>query len=110
MSMALQVSPEGLAWFQDIRFGMFIHWGLYSIIGRHEWIMHYDQIPVREYEKLIQRFNPIEFNAYEWVSIAAYFTSYPPGHLAVRSKVETGGLYASRCQRGIEGKAQTCRT
>jgi alpha-L-fucosidase len=66
-----QASPQGLNWFQDIRFGMFIHWGLYSILAKHEWIMHMDRIPVAEYEKLVPQFNPTKFNADEWVSIAA---------------------------------------
>lgn len=65
------VSPEGLKWFQDARFGMFIHWGLYSILARGEWVMHHEKIPVPEYEPLAQQFNPAKFNADEWVSIAA---------------------------------------
>lgn len=68
---AKQVSAKGLNWFQDVRFGMFIHWGLYSIVARGEWAMHTDRIPVAEYEKLVSQFNPYKFNADEWVSIAA---------------------------------------
>ncbi len=66
-----QVSPEGLKWFQEAHFGMFIHWGLYSILARGEWAMHHESIPVPEYELLAQQFNPLNFNADEWVSIAA---------------------------------------
>jgi alpha-L-fucosidase len=69
--MAKQVSDQGIQWFQDVRFGMFIHWGLYSIIAKQEWVMHTDRIPVPEYEKLVSQFNPTKFNADEWVSIAA---------------------------------------
>ena len=69
--MVQQVSTKGLNWFQDIRFGMFIHWGLYSILAKQEWVMHTDRIPVPEYEKLVPQFNPVKFNADEWVSIAA---------------------------------------
>jgi alpha-L-fucosidase len=69
--MAKQVSAQGLEWFQDVRFGMFIHWGLYSIIAKQEWVMHTDRIPVPEYEKLVPQFNPVKYNADEWVSIAA---------------------------------------
>jgi len=69
--LVLQATPEGLNQFQDIRFGMFIHWGLYSILAKQEWVMHTDRIPVAEYEKLVPQFNPVKFNADEWVSIAA---------------------------------------
>ena len=69
--MVKQASAQGLKWFQDQRFGMFIHWGLYSILGKQEWIMHVEQIPVPDYEKLAQQFNPTKFNAEEWVSVAA---------------------------------------
>jgi alpha-L-fucosidase len=50
---------------------MFIHWGIYSILAKQEWVMHTDRIPVPEYEKLVAQFNPTKFNADEWVSIAA---------------------------------------
>jgi alpha-L-fucosidase len=69
--MAKQVSEQGLQWFQDARFGMFIHWGLYAIPARGEWVMHIERIPVPEYEKLAPQFNPVKFNADEWVNIAA---------------------------------------
>ncbi len=68
---AKTASPQGLKWFQDIRFGMFIHWGLYSLIAHGEWVMHTEKISVSEYEKLAPQFNPVKFNADEWVSIAA---------------------------------------
>ena len=66
-----QASPQGLNWFQDARFGMFIHWGLYSIIGTQEWVMHTDHVAVHEYAKFAPQFNPTLFNADEWVRIAA---------------------------------------
>lgn len=69
--MTRQASPHGLTWFQDARFGMFIHWGLYSIIGKQEWVMHTDRIPVPEYEKLVPQFNPTKFDADTWVRTAA---------------------------------------
>jgi alpha-L-fucosidase len=69
--MVNQVTEKGLQWFQDARFGMFIHWGLYSLIGRGEWVMHNEKIAVPEYEKLLPQFNPIQFNADEWVQLAA---------------------------------------
>lgn len=66
----MQVSDRGLEWFQDARFGMFVHWGLYSILARGEWVMHDERVPVAEYDKLAARFNPARFNANEWVHLA----------------------------------------
>ncbi len=66
-------SPDNLQarqWFQQARFGMFIHWGVYSVLGKGEWVMNNDKMPVTEYEKLAPRFNPTDFNAAEWVSLA----------------------------------------
>jgi alpha-L-fucosidase len=57
-------------WFEDARFGMFIHWGVYSVLGDGEWVMNNQKIPVSEYEKLPARFNPTAFNAAEWVALA----------------------------------------
>lgn len=66
-----RASAKGLQWFQDVRFGMFIHWGPSAVPARHDWIMHAERISVPEYEKLAAQFNPTKFNADEWVSIAA---------------------------------------
>jgi len=69
--MTNQASAKGLSWFQDIRLGMFIHWGPTAVAPRHDWLMHGEQISVPEYEKISARLNPTKFNADEWVSIAA---------------------------------------
>jgi alpha-L-fucosidase len=66
-------APENLKsreWFQDNKFGLFIHWGVYSVLGKGEWVMNNDNMTVAEYEKLPPRFNPTEFNAAEWVAMA----------------------------------------
>jgi alpha-L-fucosidase len=57
-------------WFQDARFGMFIHWGVYSVLGNGEWVMNNTKMTVAEYEKLAPQFNPTGFNAAQWVSLA----------------------------------------
>jgi alpha-L-fucosidase len=57
-------------WFQDAKFGMFIHWGVYSVPGRGEWVMENEKIPVIEYEKFAPQFNPAGFSAAEIVSLA----------------------------------------
>jgi alpha-L-fucosidase len=57
-------------WFQDARFGMFIHWGVYSVPARGEWVMEHEHIPVSEYEKFAPQFNPTQFSAQAIVSLA----------------------------------------
>jgi alpha-L-fucosidase len=59
-----------LQWFRKARFGMFIHWGLYSQLGRHEWVMNRERIPVQEYEKLAATFKPRPQVAREWARLA----------------------------------------
>jgi len=59
-----------MKWWHDAKFGMFIHWGLYSIIGRHEWAMEKEAIPVVEYEKLVDRFKPEPHPARRWAKLA----------------------------------------
>lgn len=56
--------------FQDDKFGLFIHWGVYSTLASGEWVMNERQIPVNDYEKLPAFFNPIAFDAKAWVSMA----------------------------------------
>ncbi len=57
-------------WFQDAKFGLFIHWGVYSVLGDGEWVMNQQQIPVKTYEKIPSFFNPTQFNPSEWVQMA----------------------------------------
>jgi len=69
-----------MAWWREARFGMFIHWGVYSVAagewngqevpGIGEWIMYHGKIPVPEYETLAPKFNPVNFDAAKWVSLA----------------------------------------
>ncbi len=67
-----------MEWWREARFGMFIHWGLYSIpagewkgqTDHAEWIRTTAQIPLEEYDKLVQQFNPVKYNAEEWVKAA----------------------------------------
>jgi alpha-L-fucosidase len=67
------VPAERLAarqWFQDAKFGMFIHWGVYSQLIQGEWVMQDRSIQVPQYEWLASAFNPVKFNARDWVSLA----------------------------------------
>jgi alpha-L-fucosidase len=59
-----------MQWWHDAKFGMFIHFGLYSVLGRHEWAMENEAIPVKEYEQLAKRFNPKPNGARDWARLA----------------------------------------
>lgn len=60
-----------MKWFHDARFGMFIHWGLYSLLGRGEWVMLEERIPAAQYAKLAEEFAPKKFDAHAWAELAA---------------------------------------
>ena len=59
-----------MKWWHEAKFGMFIHWGLYSLLGRHEWVMENEGIPVSEYQELAQRFTPKPNAARAWAKLA----------------------------------------
>src|SRR5712672_2830872 len=59
-----------MQWWHEARFGMFIHWGLYSVLGRHEWVMDNEGIPVADYEQLAKRFQPKANAARAWAKLA----------------------------------------
>ena len=77
----MEQQHDPLAWWREARFGMFIHWGLYAVpagiwkgqavSGLGEWIMHNGKIPYEEYSQLAKQFDPVKFDAEEWVSLAA---------------------------------------
>ena len=66
---AAAAGPSATAqrWLEDAKFGLFVHWGVSSLVGKGEWVMEQDTIPIAEYEKLPPRFNPTEFDAQRWV-------------------------------------------
>lgn len=66
-------TPENIKareWFSEAKFGLFIHWGPFSIPGDGEWVMNSRNITVKNYTRLMGFFNPIEFDAAKWVSMA----------------------------------------
>lgn len=75
-----QVKGPDLQWFREAKFGMFIHWGLYSQLagrwkgvnyyGSGEWLMNRAKIPAAEYAETAKSFNPVYFNADQWAQIA----------------------------------------
>ncbi len=90
-----QSKEESLKEFNDAKFGMFIHWGLYSkpagiwkgekVKGLGEWIMYHAQIPRDEYKEIAKDFNPVGFDAEEWVKMAKlagmkYIVAMPKHH------------------------------
>lgn len=66
-------TPENLATrqqFRDNRYGMFIHWGISSMLGDGEWVMNNRNIKVEDYKRMLRAFNPVDFDASKWVSAA----------------------------------------
>ena len=71
MSSYLRKStPGNTDWFVHDRFGMFIHFGLYAMPARHEWVMSREKTPVEAYEHYFKHFNPDMFDAREWARTA----------------------------------------
>jgi len=59
-----------MEWWTDARFGMFIHWGLYALPARHEWVRNYEHITNENYQKYFDQFNPDLFNPKQWAKEA----------------------------------------
>jgi alpha-L-fucosidase len=102
-----RTQDERMQWWREAKFGLFIHWGLYAlpagtwkgerIAGIGEWIQHRAQIPVREYEQLASGFNPVDFNAEEWVKVAS---DAGMKYLTITSKHHDGfALFKSQASR-----------
>ena len=73
LAQSNQPSPENLAarrQFQDDKFGLFVHWGVYSLLGQGEWVMNNRNIGVKEYHRLQQVYNPQHFDPAKWVATA----------------------------------------
>ncbi len=108
------MSPEHekkMAWFREAKYGLFIHWGLYAIPGgmwkgehiriSSEWIMAHARIPVKEYENLAKEFNPVNFNADQWVKMAkdsgmkylVFTAKHGDGFAMYHSKVTPYNIY-----------------
>ena len=61
--MLIPVPEKRVAEFENLGFGMFVHWGLYSELGRGEWVMHREKIPKNEYRELIHHFTAENFDS-----------------------------------------------
>ena len=80
--MKTQIRPH-MTWFNEARLGIYIHYGLYSLLQRGEWTMYSERIPYKEYAKLADRFFPAPRCAEEWVETACAAgahtrNTYPP--------------------------------
>lgn len=62
--------PESARWFPDARFGLFLHWGLYALPARHEWVKHHERMDNGAYQKYFERFDPDLYDPREWAKAA----------------------------------------
>jgi alpha-L-fucosidase len=61
---------QRMKWWTDARFGMFIHWGLYALPARHEWVKNRERLTTEQYQKYFETFNPDMYNPKEWAKMA----------------------------------------
>jgi alpha-L-fucosidase len=61
---------QRMQWWREAKFGMFIHWGLYSVIGQHEWVKEQEGVPIPQYEILARHFKPKPNAARDWARLA----------------------------------------
>ncbi len=65
-----QQRQDRTEWFRDARFGMFIHWGIYAIPARGEWVRQNEKLTIEEYQPFFETFNPVDYNPREWAKAA----------------------------------------
>lgn len=65
-----EVYNKRVEWFKNDRFGMFIHWGLYSIPSRGEWIRSTEQMSIEDYQQYYDEFDPVDYDPKEWARLA----------------------------------------
>jgi alpha-L-fucosidase len=115
--LTLAASADRMAWWREARFGLFLHWGLYSILAGQwkdddkwaEWIRNNAHIPVGEYEQLLSRWNPTEFDPDAWADVAArtgmkyavLTTKHHDGFCLFDSRVTTWDVMSTPSQRDI---------
>lgn len=110
--------PERMQWWNEARYGMFVHWGLYSLLGRHEWVQAIECIPKSEYEKLADQFQPKPGAAREWARLAkdagmkymVMTTKHHEGFCLWDSKQTTYNAARSACGRDLVAEyVDACR-
>ena len=65
-----RLNENQMKWFRDAKFGMFIHWGLYSMLGKGEWVLFKERLNVKDYERLADDFSAVKFDARKWARTA----------------------------------------
>ena len=106
-SYVTRKTPGNTEWFRADRFGMFIHWGLYALPARHEWIKNMECIPEEKYQKYFEHFNPDLYDARAWAKAAKAADAMLVGgaghilfhkfHCAITGgNIHTGGSVACR--------------
>ena len=70
MNKVIEERTKRTEWYCDARFGMFIHWGLYAIPARGEWVRSVEQIPHEDYCHLTEEFTAENYNPREWARLA----------------------------------------
>ena len=65
-------TPGDTSWFVHDRFGMFIHWGLYALPARHEWVKHHEEIPDEVYDQYFKHFDPDLYDPEHWADAASH--------------------------------------
>lgn len=61
---------QRMKWWTDARFGLFIHWGLYALPARHEWVKNYERLTTEQYRKYFEEFNPVNYDPAQWAKTA----------------------------------------
>ncbi len=69
-SYVVEKTPGDTAWFRHDRFGMFIHWGLYALSARHEWVKKYEHMPEDQYDRYLKYFDPDLYDPRDWAKKA----------------------------------------
>jgi alpha-L-fucosidase len=67
---AYEARQKRTEWFREARFGMFIHWGIYAVPARGEWVKNFEKMTTEEYQKYFDEFNPVDYNPKEWAKLA----------------------------------------
>lgn len=115
---AERLDEKDMQWFRDAKFGMFIHWGLYSMLGKGEWVLFNEQLDVKQYAALAEDFSAKKFDAKKWARTAreagmkymVLTTRHHDGFSLFDSKASGHNSVNSAAKRDfVKEYAQACR-